>query len=72
MTIPDPLDPDAAPDRPAQPSAPDEDRPDEGIPGSEPPDQHSLGSSRRSEGLPDLAADGRPLADPDLLDADGI
>lgn len=73
MTIPEPLDPDAAPDRPAEPAAPDEGAPDEGSPGSEPPDQHTPVPDRsRVEGVADLAADGRPLADSQVYDADGI
>ncbi|MCC2308487.1 hypothetical protein [Cellulomonas chengniuliangii] len=73
MTIPEPLDPDAAPDRPAQEPIPDEDTPDEAGPGSEPPDQHAVGPypGRRSDGGDDLAADGRPLAEPSSLDVDG-
>ncbi len=71
VTIPEPLDPDAAPDRPAEPTAPDEGP--EGTPVSEPPDQHSPAPDRsRAEGVADLAADGRPLADSEVYDADGI
>ncbi|WP_066588846.1 hypothetical protein [Cellulomonas timonensis] len=73
MTIPEPLDPDAAPDRPAQSPAPDEGTPDEGVPGSEPPDQHTPGPGRsRTEDLADLAADGRPLADTQAFESDGL